>query len=142
MNAADEDAIRRKIEAWITVADADRQAASVCLAVHPPISAIAAYHCQQAAEKLLKGFLVRAGVDFGKTHDLAKLGHAVTAAFPGLAVPVGAVKEWTIWNVAYRYPMEEVSEPEPSPGELRQALAIIDRLAASLRTLASTKVGD
>ncbi|MDR0598605.1 MAG: HEPN domain-containing protein, partial [Treponema sp.] len=31
------------------------------------------FHCQQAAEKYLKGFLVFKGIEFPKTHDLAAL---------------------------------------------------------------------
>jgi HEPN domain-containing protein len=33
----------------------------------------AAFHAQQAAEKLLKAFLVRHQVPFGKTHDIQEL---------------------------------------------------------------------
>jgi hypothetical protein len=44
--------------------------------VNPPLLDVAAFHCQQAAEKLLKGFLVHASVDFGKMHDLEKLGQS------------------------------------------------------------------
>ncbi|MEM0315477.1 MAG: HEPN domain-containing protein, partial [Archaeoglobaceae archaeon] len=31
------------------------------------------FHCQQAVEKLLKAFLVNAGVEFGRTHSLEYL---------------------------------------------------------------------
>ena len=54
-----------------------------------------AYHCQQAAEKLLKGALVLAYVDFRKTHNLVWLGNLVISAFPGPNPAVMGVTELT-----------------------------------------------
>lgn len=136
MSGPDADAVRRKVEEWIAVAESDRLTALACLAAIPPLPT-AAFHCQQAAEKLLKGYLVHADVTFGKTHDLGELGDAVVARFPDLAESIGLMGKWTVWNVAYRYPMDGIPEPEPSPDELRQALRIIDGLAARLRSLAA-----
>ena len=59
-----------------SVAGSDQRAARICLAADPPLPGVAAYHCQQAIEKLLKGFLVRSNTDFGKTHDLDELGQS------------------------------------------------------------------
>ena len=98
---------------------------------------IAAFHCQQAAEKLLKGFLVQAGVAFGKTHDLKRLSDAVASTFPDLRKLVDATREWTVWSVAYRYPTSEsLAEPEPAAAELQRAFAVIEELALRLRSLA------
>lgn len=118
---------------WLAVAETDRGAAEVCLAVFPTV---AAFHCQQAAEKLLKGFLVRANVDFRKTHDLAELGYAAAEHFPAIAPIVRDIERWTLWNAAYRYPAEKVAEPAPTQAELNAALGIVDRLAAALRASA------
>jgi len=46
---------------------------------------IAAFHCQQAAEKYLQAFLVRHQVEFPKTHDIAKLLDRVAMVDAGLA---------------------------------------------------------
>jgi HEPN domain-containing protein len=67
----------------------------------PPITA---YHCQQAGEKLLKGFLVRAETDFGRTHDLEHLGYLVVRQFPAVHSLVEPLAAWTHWAGAYRYP--------------------------------------
>jgi HEPN domain-containing protein len=40
------------------------------MASDPPLPEIAAFHCQQAVEKLLKGFLVLGGINFRRTHEL------------------------------------------------------------------------
>jgi HEPN domain-containing protein len=107
------------------------------LRLDPPALGGAAYHRQQAAEKLLKGLLVWAGVDFRKAHDLETLGESATVAFPalGLGPQLTPLYALTTWNTAYRYPGETASEPEPSEGELRDALAKVTRLAETLRSL-------
>jgi len=102
----------------------------------PPLFGVVAFPCQQAAEKLLKGFLVRGLVDFGKTHDLDRLGRSVLARFPDLASLVTPLAPWTAWSVAYRYPGEAGAEPEPMQTELAQALDLIARLEAAPRALA------
>ena len=55
------------------VADRDIRSAEACLAGADPIPEAAAYHCQQAAEKLIKGLLVLARTPFRKTHDMEVL---------------------------------------------------------------------
>ena len=126
-----------EVEAWIAFAEKDRQAAAICLAADPPLPDVAAFHCQQAGEKLLKGFLVRAGHPVRRTHDLAELGDQVAALFPSVADRVRAMETWTVWSNAYRYPSEDVPDRPPSRLELQTALDAIDRLAQALRSLKS-----
>ncbi len=76
MEAADPRARREAVERWLAVVDIDRQTVAACMAADPPLRASAAFHCQQAVEKLLKGFLVLAAKRFRKTHSLAQLGAA------------------------------------------------------------------
>lgn len=57
---------------WIVSADTDLDAARRCVA-DPPNVAVAAYHCQQAAEKLIKAVLVALCIPYprGRSgHDL------------------------------------------------------------------------
>lgn len=96
---------------------------------------VAAFHCQQAAEKLLKAFLVRASADFSKTHDIGPLGREVYRHFPAVAPTVLAMEDWTEWNIAWRYPGVDGPEPEPSAEELDAALDLIGDLAETLRAL-------
>jgi len=135
MSGPDSDAVWREVEQWIAHAQADRRAAVVCLAADPPLPDVVAFHCQQAAEKLLKGFLVHAGKVVRKTHDLTELGEAVAAAYPAVTELICAVEAWTIWNIAYRYPAEDVSDAPPSVEELNSALEVIGRLADALNAL-------
>jgi HEPN domain-containing protein len=98
----------------------------------PPLYDGAAFHCQQALEKLVKGFLTLAGKRGSKTHSLEHLGKLAQASFPDIAEHVTAASGWSDWATAFRYP-EENAPPEPGKAEIRAALDVIDRLVARLR---------
>ena len=134
-SAPDKRGVWPEVLEWLRVAASDQRAARLCLAADPPQCDVAAFLCQQATEKLLKGFLVSAGDDFRKTRDLAKLGQSVLLHFPWLAELVATAGAWTIWNIAYRYPAESGPEPEPTADELAEVLGLIANLANMLRSL-------
>ncbi len=95
---------------------------------------VVAFHCQQAVEKLLKGFLTLAGKRGGKTHSLTRLDAVAAASFPELADLVAAAQGWSDWAFDFRYPAERGRrKPLPDEDELRRALAVIDALATRLR---------
>jgi HEPN domain-containing protein len=56
--------------AWFAKAADDLRAAVALAAISPPLFDEAVFHCQQAAEKALKGFLTWNGRAFRKTHNL------------------------------------------------------------------------
>ena len=79
------------------------------------------YHCQQAVEKTLKGFLVLHGKPFEKIHDLGKILEQtilVNTAFQEFA---DAADTLTPYSVAYRYP-DEQGGLEPTREEFDEAL--------------------
>lgn len=132
---ANEAAIRRQEAArWLTVAAEDMRVARACLRMEPPAIGVAAYHSQQAAEKLLKGLLVVAAVEFRMTHDLDWLAGAVLPHYPELRDRLDVLRPLTLWGVAYRYPGPE-PEPEPLPpsDDVAQVLDLLGELAARLR---------
>ncbi|MGA3401747.1 MAG: HEPN domain-containing protein [Acetobacteraceae bacterium] len=131
-----------RVDGWIRHAGDDARIARGCLGFDPPALGGAAYHCQQAAEKLLKGFLVQAGIDFRKTHDLDTLAQSVLPCFPTLRPLLTALGAWTAWGVAYRYPGEDEPEPEPDAEELSGALDVIAQLDAALRSHAPPPAKD
>ena len=61
MKTPDPPARWRAVGDWLAVAEEDRRVAAACIAMEPPLRGVAAFHCQQAVEKLLKGFLTLAG---------------------------------------------------------------------------------
>jgi HEPN domain-containing protein len=118
------------------VAEEDIRIAPGCMALADPSFSGAAYHCQQAAEKLMKGFLVAAGTPFGKTHDLGELADLSSVAHPDRRALFDKTRRLTVWGVAYRYPsLEDVEEPLPERQDLEAAFATIGRLADALRRM-------
>jgi len=131
MRAPDTRARWEVVNRWLEIADIDRNAAQALLAI-PSLRPSAPFHCQQALEKLLKGFLTLAGKRGGKTHALDRLGAAAAKSFPEIEELVAAAKNWSDWAFIYRYPSDKAS-PVPDEDELRRALAVIDALAVRLR---------
>lgn len=57
---------------WLTSAS-DYLAGVSRLLQDPPLTALAAFHCQQSVEKALKGYLMWHDTPFRKTHNLLEL---------------------------------------------------------------------
>lgn len=107
------------------------------LADDPPLLDPAAYHCQQASEKLLKGLLVAAGASAPKTHDLRRLEALVMPLYPSLASEVAAVADLTPWGTATHYPDLE-SDLGVTGQDIRDALANLERLCVAIAALDPT----
>lgn len=61
---------------WFNIADLDLSAAEFLQKMNPIPVEIICYHCQQSAEKYLKGFLALNGEEVKRTHDLIQLNKA------------------------------------------------------------------
>ena len=55
---------------WLAKADSDLRTAQAALALDPPETETAGFHCQQAVEKCLKALLVTHDVDPPRVHDV------------------------------------------------------------------------
>lgn len=62
-----------RTKAWLRKSAIDLRCAEADLAAAPPIYEDVLFHCQQAAEKAIKSFLMFHQRPFGKTHDLREL---------------------------------------------------------------------
>src|SRR5712692_2174096 len=65
-----DEAKRELVQTWLAKAQHDLAAARKLSAEPDPYLDTAIYHCQQAAEKAVKGFLVFHDQDFEKTHNI------------------------------------------------------------------------
>ncbi len=106
---------------WFVKADHDLRAASVLLAAMPALLGEAAYHCQQAAEKSLKGYLSWHDVPFEKTHDLAAIGGLCVANDASLESICQRADRLSVFVWAFRYPGDP---EEPTRTEVDDALAL------------------
>jgi HEPN domain-containing protein len=82
MSGDDASERRREAASWLAIAREDVRVARGCMSLNPPAYGVAAYHCQQAAEKLVKGLLVAASTPFRKTHDMDELADLAGSIYP------------------------------------------------------------
>ena len=104
---------------WLTVAQHDLAASGKLSTGPDPYLDVAIYHCQQTAEKALKGYLVFHDQPFEKTHDievLVALALHYEAEFSGW---LDAAIRLTPYATEFRYPSGLL---EPSREEFEQAL--------------------
>lgn len=134
MSETDRTAIQEEARRWWSIAAEDLRVARACLGMAPPALEASAYHCQQAAEKLMKGLLVIVGTSFRKIHDLDELATITVPLHPDLATDIDLCRPFSAWATEYRYPAEDESPP-PSTGEIEEALAILDRIMHSVSTI-------
>jgi HEPN domain-containing protein len=109
-------------KAWMVKAWRDLVTARRATEGAPPFYDVAVYHCQQAAEKAVKAFLVHRGKLYERTHDievLTDLACELDSNFSGLADAADAL---TPYATRYRYPNATFAV-EPKPGEYTEALA-------------------
>ena len=107
------------MQIWLTKAQQDLAVAHKLSSGSDPYLGAAIFHCQQAAEKAVKGFLTFRDQEFEKTHNIRLL--------VDLAIPFEAsFVDWhevgarlTPYATKFRYPGETM---QPEPEEFQQAL--------------------
>lgn len=108
-------------KAWMVKAWRDLETARRAATGEPPFYDIAVYHCQQAAEKAVKAFLVQHGKTYEKTHDievLVDLACETEASFRKLTDAADAL---TPYATRFRYPNATFAV-EPKPTEYNEAV--------------------
>jgi HEPN domain-containing protein len=140
MNAP-EDAAAQWAEAGRSLAKADEDmvVAELALAREPPLTEPAAFHCQQAAEKILKALLVAAGVTPVRSHDMERLVQAAAPLYPTLSHEMQAFARLTEWLTASRYPDLGGGLGE-ALSDVAEMLALIKAFGADVRALAPFRV--
>lgn len=112
---------------WMQRADDDLRVARLASEPTPPMPPAAAFHVQQAAEKLVKALLILADREVPKSHDIGKLIERL-GPVPGLDAELAAtLAEYTDWAFAGLYPDQD---PEPTAEQVAAALPPVDRLRA------------
>lgn len=99
--------------------------ARVLAASEPPLLDTAIYHCQQAAEKAVKGYLVFCDQEFERVHDLELLIRTAMSYTPEFVDWIDVGIELTPYVRIYRYPGYAT---EPSREQFNQALAAAEGL--------------
>lgn len=120
---------RAEVDRWLQKAANDRRSAEGLLALTPPITDTAAFHCQQAAEKLLKAWLLAHEVEFEKMHDLRNLVLLCATSDPAFATLQSAAATLTPFAVRFRYP----GPTDPTLEAVRAALDMVHEIERFVR---------
>ena len=122
---------KTNFRAWIRKAEHD------FLAIQNNISAteipwdVVCFHAQQAAEKILKSFLVYHGYVFEKTHDLVQLLTLCAKIEPTLSSLEEDCQRLNYYAVSSRYP-DDLYEPDESDG--RKAIDSAKKIQKTILT--------
>lgn len=111
---------------WFRVAEVDLQSAAYLRNMHPFPIEIICYHCQQAAEKFLKGYLACKGEPVRKTHGLTLLVKLCETFDPSFKQIETECLELTDYGVNVRYPFSMDVEKADAEKALVSARAIGD----------------
>jgi HEPN domain-containing protein len=106
--------------AWLRKARSDVLSARILVEHSPLVLGPAAFHCQQAAEKTLKAFLIWRSVPFERVHSLIYLMDLCEAQEPAFASLREETESLAPYAVEIRYPGDA---PEISLDEARRAVA-------------------
>lgn len=118
--------------AWVRKADHDLLNIQNNLAAQEIPWDTVCFHGQQAAEKMLKAFLVYCGRDLSRTHDLVALLALCVEREADLAVLESDCRKLTSYGVVARYP-DDLFEPDESDG--RDVVAAAHRIRTKILSL-------
>lgn len=119
-----DEAKRKLVQSWLRKAKRDLATARKLSEGPEPYLDTAIYHCQQAAEKSVKGFPVFHDCRFEKTHELTTLIASATKLNNQFSSWADVGEDLTPYVVAFRYP-GEIEEPEDE--EFGHALEIAEK---------------
>jgi HEPN domain-containing protein len=114
------DASLSEAKAWMVKAWRDLETARRAAEGSPPFYDVAVYHCQQAAEKAVKAFLVVHGKPYEKTHDIEVLVDVASEVDSAFTELTDAADGLTPYATRFRYPNATFAV-EPEPGEYNVA---------------------
>lgn len=134
-----DDAKRELVRAWLTKARNDLTTARELGALPDGPLDTAIYHCQQAAEKAVKGFLAFHDHRLERSHDVERLVGLAAGYEASFRNYEEAALILTPYATAYRYPGESAAL-EPSRVEFGEALELSGRLVAFVFALLPDQV--
>jgi HEPN domain-containing protein len=130
---------RELVQAWLIKARNDLETAHQIGMFPEGHLDIAIYHCQQAAEKVIKAFLSFHDHELERTHDLRHLIQIATRYDNGFSNWMDVAIILTPYATAYRYP-GEAATLEPSRAEFDEALDSGTKLVNFVHSLLPTDI--
>lgn len=122
---------------WFAKAREDLLVAKHLRPLEPAFFSGIVFHCQQSAEKSIKGFLTFHNIRILKTHDMEALLSKAKLAHPNMADKYNDVINLTIYAVEYRYPDFEHKLPPLTPEIVSESVALAEQIYNDLTGLIS-----
>ena len=116
--------MKKKPNEWFSFAETDLQAAKFLKNMDPIPIGIICYHCEQTAEKMLKGVLFEHDVEPPKTHDLVQLCKQCCEFNKSFELLFFACNDLTRYGVSVRYP----SDNEATIDDMNVAIKCAERI--------------
>ena len=128
------DELKQYVLQWIEKADEDRLFVHQLFEADSIARGTIGFHCQQAAEKYLKAFLIFHGIEPERTHNLEFL----LARCSDIDTIFSAIDllNLTDYGVEARYPGDFL---EPTVGEIKELIQVVDQIREKLMTLVAGK---
>ena len=124
---------RLLVRNWIIKSKHDLETAAKLASGYNPYLDTAIYHCQQAAEKAVKGFLILHDCSSPRTHDVGELIENAISVEPGISDYLEDGENLTPYAGRYIYP-GEVMDPDREEFEeaLKSARKIFDFILSKM----------
>jgi HEPN domain-containing protein len=131
-----DEAKRELVQSWLLDASDDPGLARLATQHDRAFSSGVLYHCQQAAEKALKGFLVFWDHQPPRTHNLVLLLQQAVEIDPRFLTCEEAAARPTPYATRYRYPVAALTRPDSEQVDeaLDDAADIYNQILALLPT--------
>jgi HEPN domain-containing protein len=120
------------VRQWLSKASTDLEAARRLAGAPETILEAAFFHCQQAAEKAVKGYLAYRRHPLEKTHDVEKLVETAKSYEPRFAEWQQVAADLTPYATAFRYPSTMIEPDEEEYQQAEQAAAGLFAFVCSL----------
>jgi HEPN domain-containing protein len=127
----------RLIAEWLAKAADDLEAAGRALRPEP-VCWVAAFHAQQAAEKLLKALLTRHRVEFERTHNIDYLLDLCVLVEPRMEALRASANQLTDYAVDSRHPLPR---SEPTLSEAKEAIETAKKVRTIVQELLAAARG-
>ena len=95
------------VKSWFKFADDDILVAQQLMRYEDPVLRSICFHCQQAVEKYIKGFIIYLDGDFSFTHDISRLLNELKVYERDLNLDDLSLDQLTAYAVETRYPDPE-----------------------------------
>ncbi|KPQ33620.1 MAG: hypothetical protein HLUCCA11_17950 [Phormidesmis priestleyi Ana] len=124
-----------EIRQWLVKSKRDLKAAQILMASAEPLLDAGVYHCQQSAEKALKGYLVFRDCELQRSHDLVAILEMCAAYDSSFSQLKTEARMLTPYVMEFRYPGDEL---EPDRKDAEEAM----KMAATVLAFVSQKLPD